>query len=374
MQSLNREIQWQILRFAVDKFWNESRHIIHTSAYEKYDSFEINLQALINDNFFSRTGDIIKITIVGLDHFGVPPENQEIQLKLVQNLYENYQPHSFYSLRKISEDLGFDQKKLWSSLYYLDLKGSFENFSIRSGGEISFTPTLDLFRDYNLHIEALIDTNIPENFSSFRHISGLRELDMGGYGTVFSWFNIELARVEAIKILHEDSGIGYENLLSEARRLSLLRHPNIVNIFDVAITLNPKTGDYQPCIRLELIDGTTLLDVISIEPKPDLKLRIKWLEQIFSALEYANSQGIYHSDLHSCNILINKDGNAILIDFGGEKSSSFLSTHKDEYQSSGLNGLFHEILKDQINNKYFSRIIDLCSINDYSEFIKLLKA
>ena len=293
-----------------------------------------------------------------------------MQLKVVQHLYEEHKPRALYSLHKISKELDLDLRKLWATIYYWDDRGLLESCSFLSSWGIHFTPSMELFREYDLPIDVIGTDEIDPEFSDLRFIKGLREIDMGGYGTIYAWFNTELARMEAIKILHEDQGIGYEALLKEARRLSKLKHRNILNIYDIAVTIDPKTGTQQPCMRLELIDGTTLLDELSTEPKPNLESRVKWLSQILSALQYANSEGVYHADLHSSNILISKNGDAILIDFGGERSSSFLATRKDEYQTSGLNGIFVETLHGMVPDKEISDIRK--GFNSLKEYKKIV--
>lgn len=369
MKGLSREIQWDLLRECSEEFWIQGNK--NFELHSLNDRQIKNLEALIDEGYFAEAnGGSVEITAYGLDYAGVPPEHQELQLKVVQFMYENPPEKGYFSLHKISDALQIDRKTLWASISYWDLKGLLSEYSSLTSWEVYFTPYIDFYKAYNYAIEVLGAEQLTPELSELRFVKGLKKIDIGGFGAVYSWFNSELSRMEAIKILHEDQDIGYDALINEAKRLANLKHPNIINIYDIAATINPESGNPQPCLRLELVDGTQLFDELATDPKPALGLRVKWLSEILSALEYANSKEIYHSDLHSSNVLINKDGVAMVIDFGGERSSSLLATHKIEPQMSGINGLFVEVLKEQLSKKDMKQIRLLNSMQELGDFLK----
>lgn len=147
------------------------------------------------------------------------------------------------------------------------------------------------------------------------------ELGRGGMGTVYRGYDTVLARSVAVKIL-TGSHFGPEGrarLLSEARAVARLNHPNIVSVYDAgnAEAMTPD-GSLLPFIVMELLEGESLY-----ERKPDsLDEIIAIACQICAALEHAHAQGIIHRDLKPENVLVTPDGTAKLMDFGLARSEA----------------------------------------------------
>lgn len=101
----------------------------------------------------------------------------------------------------------------------------------------------------------------------------------------------------------------YSRFVDEIKILFNIYHPNIVRIYNYYLYPNAKTGYLQ----MEYIEG------ISID-KYDTKNSSKTWEDIFreiiGAFEYLESKGILHRDIRPSNILIDKDDNVKIIDFG----------------------------------------------------------
>ena len=101
-------------------------------------------------------------------------------------------------------------------------------------------------------------------------------------------------------------------LLQEAHKTQQLSHPNIVSVFDVDCE--------QDCyfIVMEYLDGESLDQVIKrYKPKGlPLSAAIKLLDQLGAALNYAHSKGIVHADLKPANIMVNRNGQLKVLDFG----------------------------------------------------------
>lgn len=163
----------------------------------------------------------------------------------------------------------------------------------------------------------------PEPILAVGNMLGIYRLDRligkGGMGEVWAATHTMLDEPRAIKVLLDDymvnPGLRDRFINGEARNsLRLEPHPNIVRVYDVSIHQN------IPYIVMEYVEG--------IPGRGDLKLVLRnkdklsfeeagqILNQIGSALQSAHSQNFVHRDVKPANILINKQGQAKLTDFG----------------------------------------------------------
>jgi tetratricopeptide (TPR) repeat protein/tRNA A-37 threonylcarbamoyl transferase component Bud32 len=135
-------------------------------------------------------------------------------------------------------------------------------------------------------------------------------LGEGGMGAVYAGFDERLRREVALKAMRSDSltSNGRARLLTEARILSRLNHPNICAIHDFV------SGDATDFLVLELIRGTTLREAIQAGIPAAARLGIA--ERIADALVAAHAQGIIHRDLKSSNVMLTPDGEVKVLDFG----------------------------------------------------------
>jgi len=139
-----------------------------------------------------------------------------------------------------------------------------------------------------------------------------------GMGAVYKALDEKLNNTCAVKELltdyEDETGQAKEWFLREARILAQLDHPNL-----------PKVSDYflhkdRYYLVMTLIDGEEMEDILKREGKPalDEEKVIDWAIQILKILEYLHCQNppIIYRDIKPANIIIHKDGRAILIDFG----------------------------------------------------------
>ena len=104
-----------------------------------------------------------------------------------------------------------------------------------------------------------------------------------------------------------------EKLIKEARILSEVHHPYIVNVLEVFEEHN------TAYIAMEYIDGCSLKSLLGKEGMLPEQQAIRYIRQIGEALQFVHEKSILHLDVKPSNILIDKQGNARLIDFGVSK-------------------------------------------------------
>jgi eukaryotic-like serine/threonine-protein kinase len=139
----------------------------------------------------------------------------------------------------------------------------------------------------------------PERWPRVEGYEVVGELGRGGAAVVYRARHLGLNRLVALKMLVGSPQVGNlrERLRREAQALARLKHPNIVQVYDVG------EHDGQPFCALELVDGTTLARWAGGTPRlPRVAAEI--VLTIARAVEYAHQNGILHRDLKPANILL----------------------------------------------------------------------
>ncbi|MGL4238841.1 serine/threonine-protein kinase [Tabrizicola sp.] len=102
-----------------------------------------------------------------------------------------------------------------------------------------------------------------------------------------------------------------ENFVNEAKSLARLVHPNIVGVHQVF------EDNDTAYMAIDYIDGRDLHDVLASTDQPFTPAEtVVLLKKMLGAVEFIHQVGILHRDISPDNILIDKSGNPILIDFG----------------------------------------------------------
>ncbi len=154
----------------------------------------------------------------------------------------------------------------------------------------------------------------------------IKRIAAGGMGEVFLAEDTKLDRKVALKILPPQFSSDPERQLrfeQEAKAISALNHRNIITIYDI------ETVEGVNFMATEFVEGRTLREIIAAGP-------ISWNDavrisiDIASALSAAHSVGIIHRDIKPANVMVRRDGDVKVLDFGLAKLTA----------SSGQSGSF----------------------------------
>jgi serine/threonine protein kinase len=137
-------------------------------------------------------------------------------------------------------------------------------------------------------------------------------LGRGGMGVVYKARDIRRKRLVALKMLLVGSHAGQRDLArfrTEAEAISRLKHPNIVQLYEVGQAAG------HPYFSLELVDGGSLAEQLDGTPWPARKAA-RLVRKLAAAIHHAHRCAIIHRDLKPSNVLLTADGTPKITDFG----------------------------------------------------------
>lgn len=139
-------------------------------------------------------------------------------------------------------------------------------------------------------------------------------LGEGSHGTVYRAFDVELQREVALKVSRQeaDAPTCRDQFRNETRILASLKHAHIVTVYDAWI------HNERCFVASELIDGFSLKERLNRERPQGIPPReaASIVLQVAQALAHAHHKLLIHRDVKSANILLDRRGNAFLVDFG----------------------------------------------------------
>jgi serine/threonine protein kinase len=151
-----------------------------------------------------------------------------------------------------------------------------------------------------------------QKFGSYEVV---RELGRGGMGTVWLAEHALIQKRVAVKVLHAHLARErrlVSRFLSEARTLTLIQHPNVVALYDLALR------EGRPYLVMEYLEGESLASFAQGPLAPALAVEL--LSQVCEALGAAHAHGVVHRDLKPANVFLVPSGNGRhrvkLLDFG----------------------------------------------------------
>jgi serine/threonine protein kinase len=138
----------------------------------------------------------------------------------------------------------------------------------------------------------------------------------GGCGSVYSARHRDGGRAAAVKILHASLAVMPKmvgRFKREVELLNLLRHPNIIEVYDVGAL-----PDGRPYYAMEHLEGRTVAALLEEQGRLSPAEAVEILAPVCAALQAAHAAGIIHRDVKASNIMVAGDGQPIvkLLDFG----------------------------------------------------------
>ena len=157
-----------------------------------------------------------------------------------------------------------------------------------------------------------------------------RRIGEGGMSVVYLAYRDDgtFDRAVSLKVMKRglDTDAFLRRFETERRILANLDHPNIARLYDGA-----STEDGRPYFVMEHIDGLPLDEYVRTHDLP-LRRRLELFRVVCDAVEYAHQRLVVHRDLKPANILVTRDGEPKLLDFGIAKlldSEDTSVTHGD---------------------------------------------
>jgi eukaryotic-like serine/threonine-protein kinase len=192
-------------------------------------------------------------------------------------------------------------------------------------------------------------------FSGTERYQPVRRLGAGGMGIVYEVYDRERTEHVALKTLSRVDPAGIYDLKKEFRSLADVRHPNVVNLYDIVneggqwfftmelvhgtsfseyVAQAPEARDQTAEPGSDLLSSQTRADVRAGHPFHEARLRAA-LGQLVLGVSAIHASGKLHRDLKPSNVLITSEGRVVVLDFGlvqdDSKGSDVADTSLDDH-------------------------------------------
>jgi eukaryotic-like serine/threonine-protein kinase len=159
----------------------------------------------------------------------------------------------------------------------------------------------------------------------------------GGMGEVYAAYDPELDRKVAVKLLRVKPGAGVsrhegrQRTLREAQAIARLSHPNVVVVFDVG------TFQEQVFIAMEFVDGNTVSYWLQAAERSWQDI-VKVFMAAGRGLAAAHEKGLVHRDFKPDNVMVGRDSQVRVMDFGLARQVNEKSAAGDKTASGDRSG------------------------------------
>ncbi|KAI8641248.1 kinase-like domain-containing protein [Parasitella parasitica] len=200
--------------------------------------------------------------------------------------------------------------------------------------------------------------NKAETFTVNAKYRIIRKVGSGAYGTVCSAFDLQHQQYCAIKKVYRvfDKKLLTRRCLREMKLLRLFNnHPRIIELFDMDML--------EESEEIYLIFGcmdASLHDVIHSKQPLDIVHSQWFLFQILSGLKYIHTANVIHRDLKPANILVNRDCDIRICDFG--MARSFNQTDSSLYLTEYVTTRWYRSPEIMVSGQNYSKAIDIWSV------------
>ncbi len=170
----------------------------------------------------------------------------------------------------------------------------------------------------SLAADLRVDEGVPAWIGDYR-ITGV--LGAGGMGVVYRAEQESPRRTVALKVIRTMGGASaIRRFQREAELHGRLQHPGIAQIHEAGLAVERdeagrERGPPRPFFAMELVEGVPITEharagALRVDERVELVARV------CDAVEHAHSRGVIHRDLKAANVLVDRDGNPKVLDFG----------------------------------------------------------
>ncbi len=166
-------------------------------------------------------------------------------------------------------------------------------------------------------------TKRPEKLGKYKIVAVLGE---GSMGIVYKAVDPDIQEYVALKTIHKkllegkDRAVILQRFINEVKAGRLLRHPNIVAMYDYQ-------EDEDICfLVMEYVEGTTLKETMLDHPDLGKEEICRIMNQLLDGLQAAHKQGVVHRDIKPENLILKENGDVRIADFGVARLDSSTMT------------------------------------------------
>lgn len=157
------------------------------------------------------------------------------------------------------------------------------------------------------------DSKRPTSYRTIGHYLATDIIGRGGYSIVYKGLDLQSEKTVAIKMMRHHRVLDSDFLAKfrkEAGILDRLAHENIIRVFGMV-------ERYRTLfIIMEYLEGQSIMERIQAFGPVPFKDAAAYLIQAGRAIQYAYQRGVLHKDINPANLMVDKNGNLKLVDFG----------------------------------------------------------